>query len=102
MLVSTHVPGFQGQQRAREYTLDEENQTLVEIWSYGDEVPHYAIYAGEALRLDNGNTLINYGSEGALREVTHELRTAWQVDWDSDYLLGHMTLIDDLYALTSQ
>ncbi len=102
LLVSTHVPGFQGQQRAREYTLDEENQTLVEIWSYGDEVPHYAIYAGEALRLDNGNTLINYGSEGALREVTHELRTAWQVDWDSDYLLGHMTLIDDLYALTSQ
>ncbi len=102
LLVSTHVPDAYQQQRAREYRLDEETQTLVEVWSYGDEVPHYAVYAGEALRLDNGNTLINYGSDGALREVTHERRTAWQVDWSGGFLLGHMSLVDDLYVLTSQ
>lgn len=36
----------------------------------------------------------------ALREVTPDKVTAWQVDWDSSYLLGHVTLVDDLYALT--
>jgi len=99
LLVSTHVPGSYGQQRAREYRLDEASQTLVEVWSYGHEVPHYAIYAGEALRLDNGNTLINYGSSGALREVTPDKRTTWELAWPSTYLLGHMSLVEDLYAL---
>jgi hypothetical protein len=101
LLVSTHLPEGRQAHRAHEYEVDAEQQTLRLIWSYGDEVPHYPTYAGEALRLDNGNTLVNYGSDGALREVTPGLRTAWQVDWDSGYLLGHMTLLDDLYALTT-
>jgi hypothetical protein len=101
LLVSTHIPGTSGQQRAREYEVDREAGTLTEIWSYGEEVPHYAVYAGEAFRLPLGNTLINYGSDGALREVTPDKRTAWQVDWPSTYLLGHLTPLDDLYALTT-
>jgi len=101
LLVSTHVPGRSDQHRAREYEVDRDEQVLREIWSYGDEVPHYPTYAGEALRHEGGNTLINYGSDGAMREITPDKTTAWQVDWDSGYLLGHVTLVDDLYALTS-
>ena len=102
LLVSTHVPGVSGQHRAMEYAVDTDTQTLRELWSYGDEVPHYPTYAGEALRLEGGNTLVNYGSDGALREITPDKRTAWQVEWDSSYLLGHVTLVDDLYALTGE
>ena len=99
LLVSTHTLGGQQGQRAREYVLDDETQTLTQIWSYGQEVPHYATYAGEAMRLDNGNTLINYGTSGCVREITPEAVSAWNIEWPDTYLVGHVTLLDDLYAL---
>ncbi len=99
LLVSTHVPGEEGQQRACEYAVDDESQTLTEIWSYGEGMDDYAEYAGEATRLGNGNTLINYGSGGVLREVTQDGQTSWELVWPERYLLGHNTLLHDLYAL---
>jgi hypothetical protein len=99
LLVSTHVPGQAGEQRAREYRVDEATETLVEVWSYGEEVPHYAFYAGEAYRFANGNTFVSYGSDGSVREIDAEARTVWQLDWDSTYLLGHASFVEDLYAL---
>ena len=99
LLVSTHVPGEEGQQRAREYNLHGKSETLVEIWSYGEGMSDYAEYAGEAIRLDNGNTLINYGSGGVLREVTAGAEVSWELIWPESLLLGHNTLLDDLYAL---
>ena len=99
LLVSTHTLSAPPEQRAREFVVDEHDQTLVEIWNYGEGVGRYARYAGEALRLDNGNTLINYGSGADLREVTHDKQVAWEVEWDDTYLVGHVSLIDDLYDL---
>jgi len=99
LLVSTHIPGQSGQQRALEFEIDDASQTLVEIWSYGEEVPHYATFAGEAIRLDNGNTLINYGTSADIREVTPDKKTAWEVAWAATYLIGHVTFVSDLYEL---
>ena len=97
LLVSTHMPLERREQRAWEYELDEETRTLNVIWSYGEGVDHYAVYAGEAQRLANGNTLINYGTGADLREVTHEGDVVWEVQWAADYNIGHVTLIGDLY-----
>ena len=100
LLVSTHTPDRDDpQQRAREYELDEENQALIEIWSYGEGVNHYATYAGEALRLASGHTLINYGTGADLREVTPEGDVVWELQWDDTYLVGHVSLIQDLYEV---
>ena len=59
-----------------------------------------------AIRLPNGNTLGNYGTGGAIREITPDKQTVFHVKFDvptgSDYvnkMVGHNVLIDDLYAL---
>lgn len=98
LLVSTHVPGAQAHV-VREYEVDDASQTLISIWSFGEGSGFYPRYAGEAVRLDNGNTLVNLGTDGVVLEVTPDGSVAWDLRWSSTFLLGHTTLIDDLYAL---
>ena len=38
LVVSTHLPGVEGEQRAREFEVDEDSETLREIWTYGEGV----------------------------------------------------------------
>ncbi|MCB9781212.1 MAG: hypothetical protein H6742_21780 [Alphaproteobacteria bacterium] len=98
LLISTHtVDG--AEQRWREFSLDEDTQTLHQIWSYGDADAPFAEHHGEAVRLANGNTLGNFGSGGVVREVTPDGQTAWELQWSQPFMLGHQELIDDLYAL---
>ncbi len=102
VIASTHAVGQSGVQYAREYQVDTESETMMVIWDYGDEVMDYASYGGEAWRLENGNTFITYGTDGALREITPDRQTAWELEWPltpGTHLLGHFTYIHDLYAL---
>jgi hypothetical protein len=98
LLVSTHLPDAPKEQRAFELEVDDATQTLRLVWSYGEGVDEYAYYAGEATRLANGNTLLNYGTGGALREITDDGTVVFEVDWGYIYPLGHNELLDDLYA----
>ena len=38
-----------------------------------------------------------------VREITPDGETAWQVEWEKDFMgyrpVGHLSLLDDLYAL---
>jgi hypothetical protein len=88
-----------------EFTIDRQNQRLVEKWRYteGTEWPRSK---GMAIRLPNGNTLGNYGTGGVIREVTPDKQTAFHVKFDFDggndaynKMVGNNVLIDDLYAL---
>jgi len=99
LLVATQVPDAMLQHRIREYSLDEHDQVLRELWSWGEGEDLFAQYQGEALRLDNGNTLMNFGSAGAIREITGDGQLAWSVDWSDGAMLGHTTLVGELYAL---
>lgn len=101
IIVSTHAPGGVGQY-AREFLPDDATQTMHEVWHYGEEVKHFARYGGEALRLDNGNSLLCYGTDGSVREVTMDGRTSWDLVWPdvpNTHLMGHNTMLEDLYAL---
>ena len=99
LLVSTHIPG-ELLHRIREYEIDHAEQTLREIWSYGEGIDLYPRYAGEAFRLDNGNVLVNYGTESDIREITYDSQqVVWQITWDADYLIGHISPIRDLDAI---
>ena len=82
---------------AREYAVDWKSKTLTNVWTFGEGEGIYASTAGEAHRLDNGNTLHNYGVIPRAREVTPDGTVVWDVDWDSSQLLGRTTFIDDLY-----
>ena len=82
-----------------EYALDEDNETLTEVWSFGIDEGVLARTDGEAHRLPNGNTLHNYGSAGRLREVTPEGEVVWDINWKAERLIGRTTFQDDLYGL---
>lgn len=112
LLVSSHMPGYSdtyqpvaGQHAFVEFAIDRDGQRLVEQWVYdaGEEWP---MYKGMALRLANGNTLVNYGSGGVLREVTPDADSVFELKFDApegddfyNKMLGNSLLIDDLYAL---
>ena len=101
ILASTHVLGEPNVQVTNEYAVDDDAATLSTVWTY-EGTGFYAEYAGEAQRLAEGNTLIGYGTDGAVREVTPDGQIAWEIVWEGDrsnHLVGHMTLLDDLYAL---
>lgn len=98
LILSTHDPGRPHTQVVREFEVDEAARTFRQVWTYTPEERLYADYAGEALRLPNGNTLVDFGTDGALQEVTPEGDVVWEIDWQ-DKLVGHSTFVEDLYAL---
>ncbi|MDP7115230.1 MAG: aryl-sulfate sulfotransferase [Myxococcota bacterium] len=99
LLVSTHIPG-EPLHRIREYEVDHANETLREVWSYGEGIDRFPRYAGEAFQLDNGNVLVNYGTDADLREITYDGgQVVWQINWEADYLIGHVSPIRDLDAI---
>jgi len=98
LLVSAKIERAGDETVVREYELDEENKTLVQIWSFGDGEGVFGPEMGEAHRLGNGNTLHNYGSGARVREITHEGEVVWDLTFSSGTYLGRTTPIDDLYA----
>jgi hypothetical protein len=116
LLVSSHLPQYTkdsaagpSQHAFEEFMIDRTNKRLTRLWIFGDvasDGPEWAASRGEAVRLKNGNTLVNYGTGGVIREVTPAKKTVFYVKFDisstNDYfnkLVGHDFMIDDLYAL---
>ncbi len=100
LMVSTWTAQDDHEVLAREYEIDEANQTLREVWSCGQGSGIEADYAGEAHRLGSGNTLLNYGVGGHVREYTPDCAVAWHLRWPDQNLLGRGVFLDDLYALS--
>ena len=115
LLVSSHMPGYEGfdsaptpnQHAFIEFEIDRETQTLTELWRY-TEGPEWPRSRGMAMRLENGNTLVNYGTAGVIREVTPDAETVFRVKFDLqggddtyNKMVGHNELIDDLYSLNT-
>lgn len=112
LMVSTHVTcgggpgctstGLVGTQVAAEYAVDDVTSTLTRIWSH-ESTDVWATQAGEAYRLPNGNLIQGYGQDGVVREYAPGGQVAWQVAWPRDSggyrLVGHLSLVSDLYAL---
>jgi hypothetical protein len=113
LFVSTHLPcvsgpdcngnrGLEGTQVAAEYVVDDAAKTITRIWSH-TSTDRWATQVGEAYRLPNGNVVQGYGQDGAVREVTPGGETAWDVEWPRDgggfRVVGHLSLVADLYAL---
>lgn len=98
LLLSTKGTDAAHETLVREYALDEERQTLVQVWSFGEGEGIYGGVMGEAHRLPGGNTLHNYGSATRIREITPEGRVVWDIDWELS-TLGRSTPIADLDAL---
>lgn len=98
LLTTTHVQSARNVQAIREFEVDHDAGTLTEVWSYLSPEGQYGSYEGDVTRLSNGNTLIGYGSGGFILEVQPDGDIVWELSWGG-HLTGHMTLLDDLYAL---
>ena len=112
LLVSSHLPDYPyGSTSApyhhafEEFDIDRTNKKLTQKWIYKDG-KEWAESKGMALRLVNGNTLVNYGNGGVIREVTTDKKTAFEIKFDApigddfhNNMVGNNVFVDDLYAL---
>jgi len=99
LLTSTHASGDSDECVVREYTLDESNEVLHEVWNFGIGLGLESEAMGEVHRLPGGNTLHNYGAGGRLREVTPDGTVVWDVQWAGQVDVGRSTALDNLYDL---
>jgi hypothetical protein len=91
-LLTSDVPSI-----AREYALDADQETLVNVWHSDDDI--FAQEGGDVHRLPNGNTLLSFGTGAKVREVTTDGTAAWSLDWPANDRLGRTFFVADLYAL---
>ncbi len=82
---------------AREFEVDEANETITQIWSHGEGYGLEARTIGEATRLDNDNTLMNWGSHPHMREVKLDGTIVWDGYMDGAAFMSRIHPVVDLY-----
>jgi hypothetical protein len=76
-----HNPKFS---RAVEFQLDIINMTATKVWEYRHTPDRYTHWMGNAQRLQNGNTLINY-ADGSLPKAT-EVTQSGEIVYEGDFV----------------
>jgi len=76
-----HNPNFS---RAVEFQIDTFNLTASNVWEYRHTPDRYTHWMGNAQRLANGNTLINY-ADGSLPKVT-EVSESGEIVYEGDFV----------------
>jgi hypothetical protein len=73
--------------RAVEYEVRLDNMTAMLVWQYREIPDIFSHYMGNAQRLPNGNTLINWaiGSKPKLTEVRPDGTKAFEMNWVNGY-----------------
>ncbi len=99
LLMTVHYNADDDNFMAVEYSVDDQARTIEEIWSYGREDSIPVLAEGQVFRLDNGNTLVNFGYAGILREVTPDGEVVWEVLADVGTWFGSIMYVDDFYEL---
>jgi hypothetical protein len=96
-MVSSHTSEYALENVARIYSIDEENERLVLLQTFGEGDGVYGMYIGEAWLLPGGNFLQNYGTNGRVREGKPDGTIVWDLQWEGDFM-GRTTALSDLYA----
>ena len=74
---NTHSPPFS---RAVEYHLDESLRVATRVWQYRPDPDLYSFALGFAQRLSNGNTLVTFGPNSTVHEVSRSGQLAWTLN----------------------
>jgi hypothetical protein len=102
LLISTHVAENDTELVAREYAIDDANQTLVEIWNVGVGAGVPGNQMGDAYRFaGSDHTLQTFGTNPRMREFAADGTVVWDVSYPTDNI-GRATGLHDLYALAGQ
>ncbi len=81
---------------AVEYRMDPEARTFTPVWSFDYDQRISSYLLGDVERLENGNTLVAWGSGGTITEVTPDGETAFQVNLGIGSAVGFTHHIDQL------
>lgn len=73
---ATHSPP---QSRAVEYEIDETARTAKLVWEYRPNPPRFSPSGGSARRLPSGNTVVAFGWDGTIEEVSPKSRVVWEL-----------------------
>jgi len=73
---NTHQPPFS---RAVEYRVDEQARSVTKVWEYRPSPDIYSFFLGFVQRLANGNTLVTFGPQGDVHEVSPSSRLEWEL-----------------------
>jgi hypothetical protein len=95
LMVTTSDPP--GETWAREFEVDEASETITQIWTYGEGEGLEAKTIGEATRLPNDNTLLNWGATPQIREVKMDGSIVWDGYLSKTSFMGRIQPIEDLY-----
>lgn len=83
--------------QAVQYTLDEENMTADQGWTYAHDPPIWVFAKGDVHRFSNGNTLVTWSPAGEIQEVDPESKVIWQVNTDLGFAMTFVNYEDSLY-----
>lgn len=92
---NTHTPRFS---RAVEYRLDQSGKTSTLVWSYRPSPDIFSGYYGYAQRLPNGNTLVTFGPQGILHEVSPSSQLLWTLSLPPGATVYRAYRIQSLYS----
>lgn len=80
-----------------ELAFDDSTNSTEVVWSYGEGLNYFTLVMGEVLRLDNGNTLMNFGSKGIVEEISPEGEVVWRMYTATGTFPGHLVFVDSFY-----
>lgn len=81
--------------RVSEYAYDADARTATRVWSFDRDTFDDSL--GDVKKLDAGY-LISWSTEGLATQVDEAGATVWEVRAPADFRIGHVTLVEDLYA----
>ncbi len=97
LLMSSWVDG-QSRVMAIEYSVDDDSESLTKLWSYGENEGFTSIAGGQALRVNNGNTVLNTGYRGLLVEISPDHEPVWEMSSSMGHVFVSLSFFDDFYA----
>jgi hypothetical protein len=95
MLFTTPKSGKQSM--GVELSFDEETLSTEVLWSYGEGLNYYTFIMGAVDRLENGNTLMNFGSKGVIEELSPEGDLVWRAFTATGNFPGHLSFMKRFY-----
>jgi len=82
---------------ALELSFDDEEMIATVDWSYGQGLNWHTHILGEAVRQQNGNTLVNFGSKGIVEEVSDAGEPLWRMYTATGTFPGHLNFLSSFY-----
>ena len=81
--------------RVAEYSYDEQAMTVELVWEMEEPTGSFIAVLGDARRLSNGNTLIDWSSKGRIQEVTPDKEVVWEAEATIGGLVSRVRFIEN-------